>query len=87
MKYFESANSVDLDEGAHQVLPNLHLRCLPLRVRILNMIQLGQFFFLNFADVNFTICITLFDSFKVVVVLSFYVHGKHLRSRQDDQLT
>ena len=31
MKYFESANSVDLDEGAHQVLPNLHLCCLPLK--------------------------------------------------------
>ena len=35
----------------------------------------------------FSFTLTRYDSDTVVVVLLFYVHGKHLRSCRDGQLT
>ena len=43
----EFANSVDLDEVAHNEPPHLELHCLPSCLRILNMIQLGLDIFLK----------------------------------------
>ena len=46
---------------------------------------LGYF---NVTIINFVVIHYLFMScFVVVVVLLFYVHGKHLRSCRDSQLT
>ena len=53
MKIAEFANSVDLDEVAHNEPPHLDLHCLPSALRILNMIYLGLNIFLKFADKKF----------------------------------
>ena len=62
----EFANSVDLDEVAHNEPPHLDLHCLPSSLRILNMILLGINIFRKFADENFVVC------FLVVKVINNY---------------
>ena len=56
------------------------------------LIKLEQFRCLSF--ITFTVCCTIYGclrillySERVVVVLLFYVHGNHLRSWRDGQLT
>ena len=44
-KTAEFANSVDLDEVAHNELPHQDLHCLPSSLCILNMVELGFIFF------------------------------------------
>ena len=55
MKIGYLANSVDPDEVAHNHPSNLDLDCLPSSLIILNMIYCTNIF-LNFADVNLTVC-------------------------------
>ena len=52
MKKAEFANSVDLDEVAHNEPPHLDLHCFSSRFQILNMIEHGRNIFWKFADEN-----------------------------------
>ena len=58
-KIAEFANSVDLDEVAHNEPPHLDLHCLPSSLWILNMMQLGLNIFWKFADENFVVCFSV----------------------------
>ena len=49
----ENAKSIDSEKAAHHELPHLDLQCLPTSLWILNT----KHCFLNFADVNFVVCI------------------------------
>ena len=64
-KIAEFANSVDLDEVAHNEPPHLDLHCLTSSPWILNMIQFGRKIFWKFADENIVVC------FSVVKELNF----------------
>ena len=56
-KIAEFANSLDLDEVAHDEPPHLHLHCLPSSLCILNMIQRGlNFFFLKICRRKYVVC-------------------------------
>ena len=74
------ANSVDLDEVAHHEPPHQDLRCLQI-----------QLFSSLVHEQKELICYSIVCLYEriviVVVVLLFYVHGKHLRSCRDGQLT
>ena len=58
-KTIEFANSVDLDEVAHNEPPHLDLHCLSSSLWILNVVQLGFKFFWKFADENFVVCFSV----------------------------
>ena len=55
-KIAEFANSVDLDEVAHDEPPRLDLHCLPSRFCVVIKIKLRLNFFLKFSDENFVVC-------------------------------
>ena len=61
-KIAQFANSVDLDEVAHNEPPHLDLHCFPSSRLILNMVKLGFkcfCFFFKFADENFVVCFSI----------------------------
>ena len=55
-KTAEFANSIDLDEVAHNEPPHLDLHCLPSSLCILNITSLALYIFLKFADEHFVVC-------------------------------
>ena len=55
-KIAEFANSVDLDEVAHNEPPHLDVHCLPSSLWILDMIYFGLNIFWKIADENFVVC-------------------------------
>ena len=79
MKIAEFANSIDLDEVAHNEPPHLDLHCLPSSHRILHMIQLGFNIFLKLADETFVVCFLVvkeLTKYLVKVSLSLLVYIK-----------
>ena len=57
MKTGECTNSADPDEAAHNESPHQDLNCLPFFLDSHYDIFWAKLFFLNFADVNFVVCI------------------------------
>ena len=72
MKIAEFANSVDLDEVAHNEPPHLDLHCLPCCLQILNIIQLGIYIFRKVAEANFVVHFLVVKELKTHYII--YLH-------------
>ena len=68
MTIAEFANSVDLDEVAHNEPPHQDLYCLPASLWILIMIWLGFEIFWKFAYQNFVVCFSVVKELIFIMV-------------------
>ena len=66
MKIAEFANSVDLDEVAHNE-PALH--CLPFSLPIVNIIYLGLNIIWNLAEENFVVCFLVVKELSTLIIM------------------